>query len=50
MEEASAVLSLLDDPAILRQIIATRTRERDEVSRQGDETNCRRDEPEIEAL
>ena len=30
MEDA-AILSLPDDPAILKQIIATRTRERDEA-------------------
>ena len=30
MDDASAVMSLPDDPAILKQIIATRTRERDD--------------------
>src|ERR1700722_18764924 len=43
MEDASAITSLPDDPAILKQIIATRTRERDEANR-------RRDEAEIKAL
>jgi transposase len=31
MDDASSILSLPDDPAILKQIIATRTRERDEL-------------------
>jgi transposase len=43
MEDASAITSLPDGPAILKQIIATRTRERDEANR-------RRDEAEIKAL
>ena len=43
MDDTSTLLSLPDDPAILKQIIATRTRERDEANR-------RRDEAEIKAL
>ena len=39
MNDASSILSLPDDPAILKQIIVTRTRERDEASRQRDEAN-----------
>jgi transposase len=31
MDDATSILSLPDDPAILKQIIATRTRERDEL-------------------
>ena len=50
MDDAFPILSLPDDPAILKQIIATRTRERDEASRQRDEANRRRDEAEIKAL
>src|ERR1700728_3134370 len=50
MEDAVNTLCLPDDPAILKQIIATRTRERDEVSRQCDEANRRRQEAEIKAL
>jgi transposase len=43
MDDASSILSLPDDPAVLKQIITTRTRERDEANR-------RRDEAEIKAL
>jgi transposase len=43
MDDASAILSLPDDPAILKSILAQRTRERDE-------SNRRRDEAEIKAL
>jgi transposase len=50
MDDVTSILSLPDDPAILKQIIATRTRERDEASRQRDEANRRRDEAEIKAL
>ncbi len=50
MDDAFPILSLPDDPAILKEIIATRTRERDEASRQRDEANRRRDEAEIKAL
>ncbi len=50
MEDTSAILSLPEDPAVLKQIIVTRTRERDEASRQRDEANRRREEAEIKAL
>jgi transposase len=50
MDDATSILSLPDDPAVLKQIIATRTRERDEASHQRDEANRRRDEAEIKAL
>src|SRR5271170_1962856 len=43
MDDVTSILSLPDDPAILKQIITTRTRERDEANRQ-------RDEAEIKAL
>ena len=43
MDDATLILSLPDDPAILKQIIETRTRERDEANR-------RRDEAEVKAL
>src|SRR5271154_2227339 len=31
MDDASAILALPDDPALLKQLLATRTRERDEL-------------------
>jgi transposase len=43
MDDVTSILSLPDDPAILKQIITTRTRERDEANR-------RRDEAEVKAL
>src|SRR5271155_958023 len=50
MDDASSILSLPDDPAILKQIIATRTRERDEANRRRDEASRQRDEAQIKAL
>ena len=37
MDDVNSILSLPDDPAILKQIITTRTRERDEANRRRDE-------------
>ena len=57
MEDATAIMSLPDDPAILKQIIATRTYERDEATRlreesdrRREESDRRREEAEIKAL
>ena len=45
-----SILSLPDDPAILKQIIATRTRERDEANRRRDEVHRKAQQLEIEKL
>jgi transposase len=50
MDDASSILSLPDDPAILKQIIATRTRERDEANRRRDEVHRKAQQLEIEKL
>src|SRR5271170_1982397 len=50
MDDATSILSLPDDPAILKQIIATRTRERDEASRQCDEAEIKALRLEVELL
>jgi len=44
MDDAPAIASLPEDPAALKAIIATISRQRDEVSRQRDEVSRQRDE------
>ena len=50
MDSASSILSLPDDPAILKQIIATRTRERDDVQRKAQQLEIEKLRLEMELL
>jgi transposase len=50
MDDATSILSLPDDPAILKQIIATRTRERDEANRRHDQAQIKALRLEVELL
>ena len=50
MEDALCLTALPDDPAALKALIATLTRQRDEASRQRDEASRQRDEARLKAL
>jgi len=50
MDDAAAIASLPDDPAILKQILATRTREREDLRRQRDELQIAKLRVEVELL
>jgi transposase len=50
MDDVTSILSLPDDPAILKQIITTRTRERDEANRRCEEAEVKALRFEVELL
>jgi len=50
MDDTAAIASLPDDPVILKQMLAARTRERDERIRERDQWKSKHDEKEIRCL